>query len=48
MTIKLIGMIFVLPMLAVQFGISLDPMSRIIMTSTNTAVGTILRLTENV
>ena len=43
----LIGLIFVLPLLGAQFGINLDPISRIIMTSTNAVIGTILRLTGN-
>jgi Zn-dependent protease len=44
----LIGLIFVLPLLGAQFGINLDPISRIIMTSTNAVVGTILWLTGNI
>jgi Zn-dependent protease len=44
----LIGLIFVLPLLGAQFGINLDPISRIIMTSTNAVIGTILRLTGNI
>jgi len=38
----LIGLIFVLPMLGV------DPLSRLIMTSTNAVAGTLLRLTGNI
>jgi Zn-dependent protease len=44
----LIGLIFVLPLLGAQFGINLDPISRIIMTSSNAVIGTILRLTGNI
>ena len=44
----LIGLIFVLPLLGAHFGINLDPISRIIMTSTNAVIGTILRLTGNI
>lgn len=43
----LIGLIFVLPLLGAQFGISLDPISRILMTSTNAVIGIILWLTGN-
>jgi Zn-dependent protease len=43
----LIGLIFVLPLLGAQFGISLDPISRILMTSTNVVIGIILWLTGN-
>jgi Zn-dependent protease len=43
----LIGLIFVLPMLGAQLGVNLDPISRLLMTSTNTVVDTILRLTGN-
>ena len=43
----LIGLIFVLPLLGAQLGINLDPISRIMMTSTNAVVGTILWLTGN-
>ncbi len=43
----LIGLLFLLPMLSAQIGINLDPLSRIIMTSTNAIVGTILWLTGN-
>lgn len=44
----LIGLIFLLPLLAAQLGINLDPISRLIMTSTNSVVGTILWLTGNI
>jgi Zn-dependent protease len=44
----LIGLIFVLPLLGAQLGINLDPISRIITTSTNAVLGTILRLTGNI
>jgi hypothetical protein len=44
----LIGLIFVLPLLGAQFGINLDPISRIIMTSTNAVISTILWLTGNI
>jgi Zn-dependent protease len=44
----LIGLLFALPLLAAQLGISLDPLSRLIMTSTNAVVGIILRLTGNI
>jgi Zn-dependent protease len=43
----LIGLLFLLPMLSAQIGINLDPLSRIIMTSTKEIVGIILRLTGN-
>ena len=43
----LIGLIFVLPLLGAQLGINLDPILRLIITSTNAVVGTILRLTGN-
>jgi hypothetical protein len=42
------GLIFVLPLLGAQLGINLDPISRIIMMSTNAVVDTILRLTGNI
>jgi Zn-dependent protease len=44
----LIGLIFVLPLLGAQIDINLDPISRIIMTSTSAVVGTILWLTGNI
>jgi Zn-dependent protease len=44
----LIGLIFVLPLLGAQLGINLDPISRIITTSTNAVIGTILQLTGNI
>jgi Zn-dependent protease len=44
----LIGLIFVLPLLGGQLGINLDPISRIIATSTNAVLGIILRLTGNI
>jgi Zn-dependent protease len=44
----LIGLLFLLPLLGAQLGINLDPISRLIMTSTNTVVGIILRLTGNI
>jgi Zn-dependent protease len=43
----LIGLIFVVPLLGAQFGINLDPISRILMTSTNAVIGIILWLTGN-
>jgi Zn-dependent protease len=43
----LIGLIFVLPLLGAQLGINLDPISKLLMTSTNAALGIILRLTGN-
>jgi Zn-dependent protease len=43
----LIGVLFVLPLLGAQLGINLDPISRLIMTSTNAVIGIILRLTGN-
>ena len=43
----LIGLLFVLPLLGAQLGINLDPLSRLIMTSTNAVIGVILRLTGN-
>jgi Zn-dependent protease len=44
----LIGLLFILPLLGPQLGINLDPLSRLIMSSTNVAVGVILRLTGNI
>ena len=44
----LIGLLFLLPLLGAQLGINLDPISRLIMTSTNAVVGIILRLTGNI
>jgi len=38
----LIGLLFVLPLLGAQFGINLDPISRLLLTSTNAVVGVIL------
>jgi Zn-dependent protease len=43
----LIGLFFILPLLGAQFGINLDPISRILMTSTNAVIGIILWLTGN-
>jgi Zn-dependent protease len=45
--LMLIGLIFVLPLLSAQFGINLDPISKLLMTSTNAVLGIILRLTGN-
>jgi Zn-dependent protease len=44
----LISLLFVVPLLGAQLGINLDPISRLIMTSTNAVVGIILRLTGNI
>jgi hypothetical protein len=44
----LIGLLFLLPLLGAQLGINLDPLSRLIMTSTNAVVGITLRLTGNI
>jgi Zn-dependent protease len=44
----LIGLLFVLPVLGAQFGVNPDPISQLIMTSTNAVVGVILRLTGNI
>jgi Zn-dependent protease len=44
----LISLLFLLPLLGAQLGINLDPISRLIMTSTNAVVGIILRLTGNI
>jgi len=44
----LIGLIFILPLLGARFGINLDPISRLLMTSTNAVVGIILWLTGNI
>ena len=44
----LIGLIFVVPLLGAQFGINLDPISRILMASTNAVIGIILWLTGNI
>ncbi len=43
----LIGLLFVLPLLGAQLGINLDPISRLLLTSTNAIVGVILWLTGN-
>ena len=43
----LIAVLFVLPLLGAQLGINLDPISRLIMTSTNAVIGIVLRLTGN-
>ena len=44
----LISLIFVLPLLGAQLGFNLDPISRIITTSTNAVIGIILWLTGNI
>ena len=44
----LIGLLFILPLLGSQLGIYLDPLSRLIMRSTNAVVGIILRLAGNI
>jgi Zn-dependent protease len=44
----LIGLLFLLPLLGAQLGINLDPLSRLIMTSTNAVIGVILQLTGNI
>ena len=44
----LIGLLFVIPLLGAQLGINLDPLSRLIVTSTNAVIGVILRLTGNI
>jgi Zn-dependent protease len=44
----LIGLLFVLPVLGSQLGINLDPISRLLLTSTNAIVGVILWLTGNI
>jgi Zn-dependent protease len=44
----LIGLLFLLPLLGAQLGINLDPISRLLMTSTNAVVGAILWLTGNI
>jgi Zn-dependent protease len=44
----LIGLLFILPLLGAQLGINLDPLSRLMMTSTNVAVSVVLRLTGNI
>jgi Zn-dependent protease len=44
----LISLLFLLPLFGAQLGINIDPISRLIMTSTNAVVGIILRLTGNV
>jgi hypothetical protein len=43
----LVGPLFLLPLLSAQLGINFDPISRLIMTSTNAVLGIILRLTGN-
>ncbi len=44
----LIGLLFILPLVGSQLGIYLDPLSRLIMTSTNAVISVILRLTGNI
>jgi Zn-dependent protease len=44
----LIGLLFLLPLLGAQLGVNLDPLSRLIMTSTNAVIGVILQLTGNI
>jgi Zn-dependent protease len=44
----LIGLIFILPLLGAWLGTNLDPISRLIMTSTNAILGIILWLTGNI
>src|SRR5580704_2540139 len=44
----LIGLLFLLPLLGVQLGVNFDPISRLIVTSTNAVLGIILRLTGNI
>ena len=44
----LISLLFLLPLLGAQLGINLDPLSRLIMTSTNAVIGVILQLTGNI
>jgi Zn-dependent protease len=44
----LIGLIFVLPLLGAQLGFNLDPISGLIMTSTNAVIRMILWLTGNI
>jgi Zn-dependent protease len=44
----LIGLLLLLPLLGAQLGINFDPLSRLIMTSTNAVVGIILWLTANI
>jgi Zn-dependent protease len=46
--LMLIGLLFVLPLLGAQLGVNLDPISALIMTSTNALVGAILWLTGNI
>jgi Zn-dependent protease len=43
----LIGLLFLLPLLSAQLGVNFDPISRLIMTSTDAVLGVILRLTGN-
>jgi Zn-dependent protease len=44
----LIGLLFLLPLLGAQLGVNFDPISRLIVTSTNAVLGIILRLTGNI
>ena len=44
----LIGLLFLLPLLGAQLGFNIDPISRLIMTSTNVIGGIILWLTGNI
>ena len=43
----LIGLLFVLPFLGAQLGLDLDPLSQLLLRSTNAVVGVILQLTGN-
>src|SRR6202035_1175284 len=44
----LIGLLFLLPLVGAQLGVNFDPISRLIMTSTNEVLGIILWLTGNI
>jgi Zn-dependent protease len=44
----LISLLFLLPLFGAQLGINIDPISRLIMTSTNAVVGILVRLTGNI
>jgi len=44
----LVGLLFVVPLLAAQFGLNLDPFAQLIIRSTNAIIDVILRLTGNV
>jgi hypothetical protein len=44
----LIGLLFILPLLCAQLGVDLSIVSQVIASSTNSIIGTIIRLTGNI